>query len=308
MDLAAKTAQALAPALDRLDRRQVLLVWHADEQPVPRVDVRVDHPRLARAVRAMIQPVIGLAQLEVHSPNDAPSLAWLPVGTPLRAAATERSERVTTAASWMKRGAGVLVRVVSDVGLTLSGDVHASSADEAAEWSVVQLPDGYLGNAPQSKLRDAGFGGIDLTNVSSEDREKRSQWADDMLSAGLRMRGTKYVWGGTEPAEGLDCSGLVQRLFAESNAALLPRDAWQQARCGYPVWTTSRGEGLRLGDLMFFLNDKGRPYHVAMYLTGHKYLHAAGGAGVTVNSIDPGASDYDVEHGPDFWCARRLRR
>lgn len=73
---------------------------------------------------------------------------------------------------------------------------------------------------------------------------------------------TPYSWGGIS-AWGLDCSGLVQTVYAAHGIAL-PRDADQQARVGRELDVAAA----RPGDLLFF------PGHVAISLGGSRVVHA----------------------------------
>ena len=56
--------------------------------------------------------------------------------------------------------------------------------------------------------------------------------------------GVPYVWGGTNPATGLDCSGLVQHVY-EKFGVDLPRVSYQQATAGTPVAEPRRGPARR---------------------------------------------------------------
>ena len=55
-----------------------------------------------------------------------------------------------------------------------------------------------------------------------------------MVADARRYLGIPYVWGGTDPAKGLDCSGLVQLVFRDLGYSL-PRGAADQAKQGTPV-------------------------------------------------------------------------
>jgi cell wall-associated NlpC family hydrolase len=58
--------------------------------------------------------------------------------------------------------------------------------------------------------------------------------------------GVAYSWGGSSPATGFDCSGLVYAAY-RSISWKIPRSSWDQLRAGRPV-----GFGrLRPGDLLF---------------------------------------------------------
>jgi hypothetical protein len=76
--------------------------------------------------------------------------------------------------------------------------------------------------------------------------------------------GVPYRWGGTDPATGLDCSGLTQRVYADLGIAL-PRTASQQATAGTAVASVADA---RPGDLVFFDYSSSRPGidHVGVYI------------------------------------------
>ena len=73
-----------------------------------------------------------------------------------------------------------------------------------------------------------------------------------------RYLGVPYVWGGTDPSTGLDCSGLTQQVYGDLGISL-PRVSRDQANVGTPVSSLSDAQP---GDLLFF----GSPvHHVAIY-------------------------------------------
>ena len=84
--------------------------------------------------------------------------------------------------------------------------------------------------------------------------------------------GVPYVWGGTNPATGLDCSGLTQRVFGELGVKL-PRVSSDQARTGTAVPNLAAA---RPGDLLFFDNSRARGGidHVAIYAGGNRMIEA----------------------------------
>lgn len=83
-------------------------------------------------------------------------------------------------------------------------------------------------------------------------------------------RGVPYRWGG-KTHFGVDCSGLVQQVFA-ALGVMLPRDAADQIHCGTDVPPESRQKG----DLAFFHNAEGRVIHVGICLRREALLHASG--------------------------------
>lgn len=73
-----------------------------------------------------------------------------------------------------------------------------------------------------------------------------------------------YVWGGTDPNTGLDCSGLVQHVFRRAGIEL-PRVSADQARVGTPVASLAHAQP---GDLIAW--DRGPRNigadHIAIYV------------------------------------------
>jgi NlpC/P60 family protein len=85
--------------------------------------------------------------------------------------------------------------------------------------------------------------------------------------------GVPYVFGGSNPATGLDCSGLVQLVFRQVDIAL-PRTAQLQ----YAATTRIPREQLEPGDLVFFARTYADPHdwitHVGIYVGGGMQINA----------------------------------
>ncbi|GAB1644139.1 transglycosylase SLT domain-containing protein [Krasilnikovia sp. MM14-A1259] len=89
----------------------------------------------------------------------------------------------------------------------------------------------------------------------------------DVVAAAKKYLGVPYVFGGTDPSRGLDCSGLVQRAYADLGVHL-PRLADQQATVGQPVASLADAQP---GDILAF----GSPvHHVGIYLGNNKMIAA----------------------------------
>jgi len=105
-----------------------------------------------------------------------------------------------------------------------------------------------------------------------------------------RYIGTPYLWGGTNPSQGVDCSGLVQDVFADLGTSL-PRTSQEQARVGVPVPSLADAQP---GDLVFFPGTDGTaaaPGHVGIYIGDGEMIDAPyAGAKVRVDPVgDPTA-------------------
>ncbi len=96
------------------------------------------------------------------------------------------------------------------------------------------------------------------------------------IRTGDRYVGVPYVWGGSTPAEGFDCSGFVQYVYGR-NGIQLPRVSRDQARAGQRVVPDL--STLRDGDLLFFAGADGVIDHVAIYVGDRTILHSAASRG-----------------------------
>lgn len=100
-----------------------------------------------------------------------------------------------------------------------------------------------------------------------------------ILDAATHYLDIPYVYGGTNPRVGLDCSGFVQRVFADVGI-VLPRVTYDQVRIGEAINDRSQ---LRPGDLIFFVGDRGQRAngHVGIY-TGNGMMVDAPHTGARV--------------------------
>lgn len=80
--------------------------------------------------------------------------------------------------------------------------------------------------------------------------------------------GTPYVWGGTSPKPGFDCSGFTQYVYKHFGISI-GRTTYDQIKDGVQV---SRDQ-LQPGDLVFF-GTWGNPHHMGIYVGNGSYIHA----------------------------------
>lgn len=97
--------------------------------------------------------------------------------------------------------------------------------------------------------------------------------------------GLPYIWGGNDPAVGLDCSSFVQNVYRDLGYEL-PRVTWDQMKSGTAVPSMAEAKP---GDLLFSFNGG----HVALYLGNGKAIDAPQ-PGKTIQVRDAWETDANV--------------
>ncbi|WP_338652023.1 NlpC/P60 family protein [Lysinibacillus sp. Y5S-8] len=133
-----------------------------------------------------------------------------------------------------------------------------------AATPVVQATQNNDGGVPQKIVMGSGAG-----TASS----------GDAISTAKQFLGRPYVWGGSNPSTGFDCSGLVQWSYKQAGVSL-PRTASQQ----YLVTQRISASEARVGDLVFFSYGSGVA-HVGIYL-GNNTMIDAQNNGIVIESLD----------------------
>lgn len=128
----------------------------------------------------------------------------------------------------------------------LSGPAAATGSSGAAFAGALQDA-----TAPPTARIAAGTGGV----------------GDQVVANARKYLGVPYVWGGTDPATGLDCSGLVQQVYSELGYDL-PRVSYQQAQAGRPVASLAEAQP---GDLVAFNSPVN---HIGIYIGDNQMIHA----------------------------------
>ena len=103
----------------------------------------------------------------------------------------------------------------------------------------------------------------------------------DLVLNAMGMMGIPYVWGGSTPESGFDCSGFVQYVVKQALGIVLPRSSFDQVKAGQAV---DRGE-LQPGDLVFFNTMRAPHSHVGIYVGESRFIHAPS-RGKTVEIVD----------------------
>ena len=114
-----------------------------------------------------------------------------------------------------------------------------------------------------------------VTHVSRATAVAREQAR--IVKFARRYLGVRYVYGGTSPRSGFDCSGFTRFVYAHFGIAL-PHYSGAQFQMGRRV----SERGLRPGDLVFF-DGLG---HVGLYIGGGRFIHAPHtGSSVSIDTL-----------------------
>ncbi len=89
---------------------------------------------------------------------------------------------------------------------------------------------------------------------------------NDVVAVAKKYIGVPYVWGGTNPATGMDCSGFTQRVFKDLGIEI-PRVVSDQMRQGTPVASLAEAKP---GDLLVSFGGD----HISIYLGNGKAIDA----------------------------------
>ena len=108
--------------------------------------------------------------------------------------------------------------------------------------------------------------------------------SNNVVAYASNFLGTPYVWGGTSPSPGFDCSGFTQYVYAHFGIRV-GRTTYDQIKDGVSV---ARSD-LQAGDLVFFGTNG--PTHMGMYVGNGTYIHAPRtGDVIKISSVN--RSDY----------------
>jgi len=135
-------------------------------------------------------------------------------------------------------------------------------------------------------------GGTDATAQPVRTLQSSQRLGTRVVDYAKKFVGIRYVYGGSSPRSGFDCSGFVRYVYAHFGVSL-PHSSYAQFADGRRVSRRS----LRPGDLVFF-DGVG---HVGLYVGNGRFIHAPhSGTRVQITSL---AGWYSAR----FSGARRLR-
>jgi peptidoglycan DL-endopeptidase LytE len=100
----------------------------------------------------------------------------------------------------------------------------------------------------------------------------------NLIGDAAELLGTPYLWGGTSPEKGFDCSGFIVHVFKKQGISL-PRTVALIWNAGKPVDKPS------VGDLVFFETYQPGASHLGIYIGNNQFIHCGSSTGVTISSL-----------------------
>lgn len=175
-----------------------------------------------------------------------------------------RTEPNTESRIWDQGYAGETYEVAEDLG---DGwvKIHLEGNDGDTEGS-----DGYVYTNGNATLM---YALPEATKFSPSElaAQAHSKARRDVVDYAMQFLGNPYVWGGTNPHTGADCSGFTQYVLRNGAGVSLNRTSREQAKQGQEITSAQ----LQPGDLIFYGNSRGSINHVSMYIGNGQVIHAS---------------------------------
>ena len=186
----------------------------------------------------------------------------------------------------------------SDIIMTLTLNTQVQVYSEENGWSRVGINnvEGYISSSLLSDSRQETSRSQTTSRRSSSTTQNTKQTTSQattpsvpsssngsaIVATAKQYLGYKYVYGGSSPSTGFDCSGFTSYVFKQHGISLSRTSAGQYSN-GVAV---SRAN-LQPGDLVMF--GKSSINHVAIYIGGGQIIHASTpSTGVRIDTINTG--------------------
>ena len=123
--------------------------------------------------------------------------------------------------------------------------------------------------------------------------------ANEFVVYATNLIGTPYVWGGSTPAHGLDCSGLLYWIQRTAGSDVGRYNAATYANMGEKIPVGQQ----KAGDFLFFGNPV---IHCAIYIGNGYMIESRGGRKNTADNPGIGVVKSLVTRRSDLSCVRRV--
>ncbi len=238
-------------------------------------------PATLQAVRSF-QRGSGLVVDGVAGPKTWAALGGSPVSGSTGSTGSSSSSQPKLRQGDRSAAVTTLQNLLRDRGASIVADGKFGPATQRAVLSFQRSAglsaDGVVGPKTWSALasgKGSAAGSSGSSSSSSSSGSSSDVSGSAIVASAKAQLGVKYVWGGSSPSKGFDCSGLTSYAYKQ-NGVTLPRTARAQALGGRII---SQSEA-RPGDLVAFTADNYG--HVAIYAGDGKIVDASGSQGKVV--------------------------
>ena len=177
-----------------------------------------------------------------------------------------------------------------------SSSASSSSSSSSASSSSSSSS---ASNSASSSSASSSSSSSSASSSSASSASTGSSIGQQMVDYAMQFLGYRYVWGGSSPSTGFDCSGLTSYV-AKHFGFSIGRSAAAQITAGSYV---SLGN-LQPGDIVLFNRtyaSSAAATHAGIYIGNHKFIHAANSrTGVVIGDL---TTSYYASR---FVCGRRL--
>ncbi len=165
----------------------------------------------------------------------------------------------------------VMTQIQSEMSQMFSSDVPTAATSVASPLTskdVMPIANTLASAAyPVSSHPQAIAPSYPASNSVSLNSASQTSFGRSIVADAEKYLGVPYLWGGTSPQTGFDCSGFTQHVFSDMGVSI-PRTAEEQNQIGTPVASLSQAQP---GDLVFY----GSPaYHVGIYIGNGQMIDA----------------------------------
>lgn len=123
--------------------------------------------------------------------------------------------------------------------------------------------------------------------------------ANELVQNATDLLGVKYVWGGSSPTQGLDCSGMLYWIQKEAGSSVGRLTSSGYSKLGKKIAIGQQ----KPGDFLFFGS---RVNHCAIYIGNGYMIESRGRRKNTVNNPGIGVVKSFVSRRNDLSCIRRV--
>ena len=194
---------------------------------------------------------------------------------------TEVSILQTVDSTWYKVKVGEETGYVSKDLLAFEKQEDSSETSESAETTS---RDGSSSSRNEDSTEE-----VDKTTNNKNSESSSITKGEEIVAYAKQYLGYDYVYGGSSPTTGFDCSGFTSYVYKHFGYNI-SRSSVGQASNGIKV----NKKDLQPGDLVIYKNTSlTRIGHVGIYIGDNKMIHASEpGVGVTITDIDSKAHRY----------------